>query len=118
MKTSRADKIRARLVQISEKYREALAQANQIVADASASFAAIEEADARVKRLSAERTRLMEEFRLTQYQAPERFGPYRQRAGQRPMREQILDLVDELGVPVQPRIVFDYALATLNLSLP
>ena len=75
-------------------------------------------ADTQVKRLGAERTRLIEELRLAQFEAPERFGLYRPRAGQRPMREQILDLVDELAVPVMPRTIFDYALATLNLSLP
>ncbi len=115
---SQLDRLRAKLAKIAEKYGVALAEFERVVANPKSTFAALEESDGRVKKLSAERTRIMEEFRLAQFEAPERFGAYRSRSGQRPLREQALDLVDELGVPVSPRVVSDYAAAVLNAALP
>ncbi len=60
----------------------------------------------------------MHELRVAQFELPERFGAYRARAGQRPMREQVLDILDELGVPNSPRVISEYALACLGIELP
>jgi hypothetical protein len=60
----------------------------------------------------------MHELRVAQFESPERLGAYRNRAGQRPMREQVLDILDELGVPNSPRVISEYALACLGIDLP
>ena len=80
--------------------------------------AMLDSAQAEVDRLTAVWSRLMHELRVAQFESPERFGVYRTRAGQRPMREQMLDILDELGVPNSPRVVSEYALACLGLELP
>jgi hypothetical protein len=110
-------RLRARLADVTERYRAELDIFERIVADPATTFAALDEADGRVKKLSAERTHLMEELRLAQFDTPERYGRYRLRARQRPMREQVLDIVDELSVPVSPRVVSDYATVVLNFPL-
>jgi hypothetical protein len=112
------DRLRERLTKLSEKYRAALDAFEHLVADPNAPFAELEAADATVKKLSAARAHLMEDVRLAQFEDPDRFGPYRGRAGQRPMREVVLDIADELGVPVSPRLISDYVVATLGMSVP
>src|ERR1017187_1301333 len=112
------DRLRAKLGKVSEKHRAALDIFERLIADPKAPFAELEAADSSVKKLAAERAHLMEDFRLAQFEDPERFGPYRSRAGQRPMRELVLDITDELGVAISPRIVSDYAVATLETSIP
>jgi hypothetical protein len=113
-----ADKLRVKLAKLGEQCAVALEEFNRVIADPTSSLGAIDKADARVKQLTSERNHLVEELRLAEFETPDRFGPYRRGAGQRPMREQILDLVDELGVPVFPRTVSEYALAVHQISLP
>jgi hypothetical protein len=112
------DRLRERLTKLSEKHRTALDAFERLVADPNAPFAELEATDAAVKKLSAERAHLMDDLRIAQFEEPDRFGPYRGRAGQRPIREVVLDITDELGVPVSPRLVSDYAVATLVMSIP
>jgi hypothetical protein len=112
------NKLRERLAKLSEKHRNALDTFERLVADPKAPFAELETADTAVKKLSAERAHLMEDLRLAQFEEPDRFGPYRGRAGQRPIREVVLDIADELGVPISPRLISDYAVATLGMSIP
>jgi hypothetical protein len=118
MSKTPTDRLRARLAKLAEKYREALDAFERLVADPNAAFAELEAADTNVKKLAAERARLMDDLRLAQFEEPHRFGPYRGRAGQRPIREAVLDIADELGVPVSPRLVSDYAVATFGMSIP
>lgn len=110
--------LRAKLSAISLSHRTALSDFDNLVADPKATFAAIEEADLRIKKLTAQRAYLMEELRLAQFEDSDRFGPYRTRVGQRPIREVVLDLLDELEVPVNPRMISDYCLATLHINIP
>jgi len=112
------DRLRQRLGKISEQHRSALESFERLLTNSNASFAELEAADTAVKKISADRTRLMEDLRLAQFEEPDRFGVYRGRAGQRPIREVVLDMTDELGVPVSPRLISDYAVATLGLSIP
>jgi hypothetical protein len=112
------DRVRANLAKVSEKHRAALDVFERLVADQKAPFAELEAADSNVKKMAAERARLMDDLRLAQFEDPDRFGPYRGRAGQRPMREVVLDIADELAVAVLPRVVSDYAAATTGVSIP
>ncbi len=89
-----------------------------VLDDQSATPAALDAAQSDVDRLTAQWSRLMHELRVLQFESPERFGAYRARAGQRPMREQVLDILDELGVPNSPRVISEYALTCLGVELP
>jgi hypothetical protein len=60
----------------------------------------------------------MHELRVAQLESNEKLSTYRSRAGQRPMREQVLDILDELGVPNSPRVISEYATACFGLELP
>lgn len=118
MSNAPTDRVRANLTKVSEKHRAALDAFERLVGNQNAPFAELEAADSNVKKLAAERARLMDDLRLAQFEEPERFGPYRGRAGQRPIREVVLDITDELGVAVSPRIVSDYAAATIGMNIP
>lgn len=118
MNKTPVDRLRQRLTKLSEKHRTALDVFERLVVNPNVPFAELEAADAAVKKLSAEHARFMEDLRLSQFEEPDRFGPYRSRAGQRPMREVVLDIIDELGVPVSPRLVSDYGAATVGVSVP
>jgi len=112
------DRLRQRLAKISEQHRSALDSFDRLLTNPKTPFAELEAADAEVKKLAENRAHLMEDLRLAQFEEPDRFGAYRGRFGQRPIREVILDMTDELGVPVSPGLVSDYAVATVGLNIP
>jgi hypothetical protein len=110
--------IRTKIGEAIRQKQDALQRMEDVVADPAATPAMIESAQAEVERLTAVWKRLMHDLRVAQFEAPERFGAYRTRAGQRPFREQVLDILDELGVPNSPRVVSEYALTCLGIDLP
>jgi len=110
--------IRAKIGEAIGAKQEALRKMETLLSDPQSSAVAIDSAQADIERLTAAWSRLMHELRVAQFELPERFGAYRTRAGQRPMREQVLDILDELGVPNSPRVVSEYALACLGIELP
>lgn len=112
------DRARQRLAHILEKQRAALQELGHLLSARQASAAAIDQAQVRINRLNAEYARLVQDLKLAQLEAPGRYGAYRSRAGQRPMRELVLDIIDELGVPCPPRVVSEFALACMDLHLP
>jgi hypothetical protein len=111
-------RIRQRLSSVVAKQQAALADVARLLSDSRASAAAIEIAQERVNKFSAEHRRLMDELKLAQLEEPERYGVYRPKAGQRPIREQVLDILDELGVPSSPRTVSEFAVASIGLEIP
>jgi hypothetical protein len=112
------DRIRQRLSDVVAKQQAALGEVGRLASDSKASRAAIEIAQERVDKLTAEQRRLMDELKLAQLEGPERYGVYRPKAGQRPIREQVLDILDELGVPSSPRTVSEFAMASMDLEIP
>ncbi len=110
--------IRSKISEVIRAKQHALEKMESVLSDPAASPAALDEAQSEVDHLTAQWNRLIHELRVVQFESPERFGTHRNRAGQRPMREQILDLLDELGVPSSPRVVSEYAFACLGIELP
>lgn len=110
--------IRTKIGEAIRLKQDALQRMEDVVGDPAATPAMIESAQAEVERLTSVWKRLMHDLRVAQFEAPERFGAYRTRAGQRPFREQVLDILDELGVPNSPRVVSEYALTCLGIDLP
>jgi hypothetical protein len=110
--------IRAKINEAIKAKQDSLAKVGNLLSDPATSPAMLDAAQAEDDRLSAVWSRLMHELRVAQLESPDRFGAYRPRAGQRPMREQVLDILDELGVPNSPRVVSEYAQACLGIELP
>jgi hypothetical protein len=110
--------LQKRISEIGKAKREAMDAVEALLAEPRSTAAAIDAAQSEVDRLTAAWNRLIHEVRVREFESPTRFGTYRTRAGQRPLREQLLDILDELGVPSSPRVVSDYAFACLGVELP
>jgi len=118
MNDSRETKLRKKLAALAQKQRDALDRFQRLLESENASPGKIEQEQEKLARLDAERSRLISELRIVQFEAPQRFGGYGVSGGQRPMREQVLEILNEIGVPAAPRVVSDFADARCALVLP
>ncbi len=110
--------LREALGRLAQEQQALQAEFAQLVQDPQATSAAIERTQREINRLAARQTRLVAELRLAQLEAPERYGAHGGLAGQRPLRELVLDILDEIGVPAAPRLINDLAMATHGYALP
>lgn len=110
--------LREALAQLAQKQQALQAEFAQLLQGPQATSAAIERTQREINRLAARQTQLVAELRLTQFEAPDRYGAHGGLVGQRPMRELVLDILDELGVPSPPRVISDFAMATHGYALP
>jgi hypothetical protein len=117
METQTQARLRERLTQSVEKQRGLLEELERLIRDPSNSSATID-VQRRLSRLAAEQARLVAELEVAQLAPSDRVKTAAGLAGQRPMREQVLDILDELGVPVAPRVISEVALACYGRSLP
>lgn len=114
----RSDRIRARLAASLEKQRELFDAFQGLLKDSGADAAAIDQAQRQLSRMAAEHTQLLTEWRLARARVAEPSSSYAGLVGQRPMREQILDILDEIGVPASPRVIGEIAAARYGRVLP
>lgn len=110
-------RLRERLTQSVDKQRGLLEELEYLIHNPGDSSATID-VQRRLSRLAAEQARLVAELEVAQLAPLDRVKPAAGLAGQRPMREQVLDILDELGVPVAPRVISEVALACYGRSLP
>src|SRR5262245_42965163 len=115
---SQPDRIRARLAASVEKQRELLQGFEELLKDPEAHAAAIDNAQRQLGRLAAEHTQLLTEWKLARARVAEEPIPYAGLAGKRPMREQVLDILDEVTVPASPRVIGEIAAARYGHILP
>jgi hypothetical protein len=80
--------------------------------------ATVERLHREIAKLVYEQARLVVEIKLSHLEDPERFGVFARRAWHRPFREQVLDVLEEIGVPAKPRLVSEFAAAKYSLILP
>lgn len=114
----RLDAIRARLASSLEKQRELLDTLQELVKDPDANAVAIDHAQRQLSRAAAEHSQLLTEWRLARARVAETSSPYAGLVGQRPLREQVLDILEELGVPASPRVISELAVARYGRPLP
>lgn len=107
--------VRQRLAAVVVKQQALLAEFTSLL-ESGASSARIEEAQRRLDRARAEQTRLVTELRVAQLAAPEAYGGALR--NQRPLREIVLDTLNDLGVPSAPKLVSEYAGIVYGLVLP
>jgi len=110
--------LKARLAMIVKKQQAALDQLATLLAESNSSAASIESAQVAVARLSAQYQRLVQELKMADLEKPERYGSYNARSGQRPIREVVLDILDEMGVPCSPGTLSECAAVWGGTAIP
>ncbi|MCC6630131.1 MAG: hypothetical protein IT340_22350 [Chloroflexi bacterium] len=110
--------LRKALAQLAQRHQALQAEFARVLQDPRAAAAAIERTQREVNRLAARQAQLVAELRLARLEVPDRYGAPGGLAGQRPLRELVLDTLAELGVPAPPRVISDFALATRGYALP
>jgi hypothetical protein len=120
--SQKLDRIRARLAASAEKQCELLRAFHELLESPEASAAAIDRVERRLRRMTADHTRLLTEWRLMKARVAQSSfaysSPDNRLVGQRPMREQVLDILEELGVPASPRLISEIAVAHYGRPLP
>jgi hypothetical protein len=114
-----ATRLKTRLAAVVKKQQAALAELGKLLANpASSSVSTIDETQATVARLNAQQQRIVQDLKLSDLERPERYGAYNARSGQRPIREVVLDILDELGVPSSPGTLSECAAVWSGMSIP
>jgi hypothetical protein len=117
MATDTLARIRARLSHVLQQQQECAATLQQLIEDPNTTATAIDAAQRRLTRVAAEQSRLLTELRIAQMEAQDAPARPASRAGSRPFREEVLDTIDEIGVPSGPRAICEFAFACCNRSL-
>ena len=113
---SKVERVRKRFAASIEKHWSALCAFEDLLKDPNPPAGNVDRAQQELKRLAAEHAHLLTEWRLAT--SSERPGSYVGFAGQRPLREQVLDVLDEIGVPAPPRVISEVAAARYGRPLP
>jgi hypothetical protein len=111
-------RLKARYAALVKKQQAALAELSALLANPASSSTSINNAQAAVGRLNAQQQRIVQELKLSELEKPERYGSYNARSGQRPIREVVLDILDELGVPVSPGTLSECGAVWSGMSIP
>jgi hypothetical protein len=113
------ESIRKRLNAALNNQRKLLDDIGNAAQGPDARAAEIDRLQRDLRRLTAQVTRLTTELQLAQRGSTETVN--RMEAGftsQQPIREQVLDLLDEIGVPASPRAISEVAWAVYGRHLP
>jgi hypothetical protein len=111
-------RLKARYAALIKKQQTALGELGELLRNPGSSSTAIDELQATVARLNAQQLRIIQELKLSDLEKPERYGSYNTRSGQRPIREVVLDILDELGVPSSPGTLSECAAVWSGMSIP
>jgi hypothetical protein len=111
-------RLKSRLATLVKKQQAALAELGELIANPASSSTTINESHATVARLNAQQQRIVQELKLSELEGPERYGSYNARSGQRPIREVVLDILDELGVPSSPGTLSECGAVWSGMSIP
>lgn len=118
MKKDPEAQIRQQLSRLAKKQRDAAEKFQTLVSDSNATPSEIEDLVREQSRLATRQGQLITTLRVLHLEAPEQFGSYGVVAAQRPLREQVLDVLDAIGVPTSPRLISQFAAVRYGLSLP
>src|SRR5260370_4585873 len=115
---SRTDDIKRKLVETARRQRDLLDNFSRVLTSGETQPGEQEQLQARLQRLMAEHQRLNDELKIAELESREIPGTPRRRALGRTLREQTLDILDEMGVPMAPSAVAEFANATTGIALP
>jgi hypothetical protein len=110
------DRLRQRMAVILERHASAVQEYKDLVLSGKATLAQKARVQEKMQRLWNEYVRLEEELSIASAEESLRSVGYS--VYQRPMREVILDVLDELSVPTAPRSIDEYARASRGVSTP
>lgn len=79
--------------------------------------AAQDQAQSQLRRLGAEQQRLTEELRYAELEGRNIPATPRARLAGKTLREQVLDVLDEVGVPLAPITIVEFSVATTGIKL-
>src|SRR5947208_266012 len=111
-------RLKARYAALVKKQQAALGELSELLRDPASSSTAIIEIQAAVARLNAQQQRIIQELKFSDLEKPERYGSYNARSGQRPIREVVLDILDELSVPSSPGTLSECAAVWSGMLIP
>jgi hypothetical protein len=112
------DTLKRRLAAVVKKQRAALDELQAQLTKTTTTPAGIEKAQRAVDHLSAQYQRVAQELKVAELEKTERYGSYNVRSGQRPMREVVLDILDEIGVPCSPGTLSECSAVWAGIWLP
>lgn len=119
MKTPHVHQLRKRLTLLAARQEELLRRLRNAVAHSADSLAAdIDRIHRDLSRLSAQQLRTVSELKLLELSGTNHLGGAGTRAGDRPLREQVLDVLEEIGVPTSPRLLSEFAVARFLVPIP
>jgi len=114
---NRTDDIRQKLAAAARRQRDLLDAISRTLTNGETQPGEQERIQARLQRSMAEYQRLQEEMKIAALESRQIPGTPRQRAFGQTLREQTLDILDEIGVPLSPSAIAEFARATTGIAL-
>jgi hypothetical protein len=116
--SSKPNDIKRKLAETARRQRDLLDNFSRVLTSGETQPGEQEHIQARLQRLMAEHQRLNDELKIAELESREIPGTPRRRAFGRTVREQTLDTLDEVGVPMAPSAIAEFANATTGIALP
>jgi hypothetical protein len=113
---NRTDHLIRQLAAIVERQQKTLAQLSHVLSGQDPRPGERERLETQLQRLVAEYARLNEEMKLARLEGREIAGKRRLRHSGRTLREQALDILDEIAVPLSPSAIVEFAEATVGVT--
>lgn len=107
--------VKRRLAKVIEQQQELLGELGGLLANGDA--AAQDRVQKRLQRLVAEHQRLSAELRFAELEGRDIPATPRARTVGKTLREQTLDVLDEVGIPLSPTAIADFSVATTGIRL-
>jgi hypothetical protein len=114
---SRTETLTRQLAATVQRQQKTLEPLSRVLAGEDTRPGERERLTAQLQRLMSEYERLTHELKLIQLEGREIAGKRPLRHSGRTLREQTLDILDEIGVPLAPRAIVEFAAATSGVSL-
>jgi hypothetical protein len=114
--TSRTESLMRQLAANVERQQRALTQLGQVLSGGDPRPGERERLNTQLQRLVSEYGRLNDELKLARLETREIAGKRRLRHSGRTLREQTLDILDEVGVPMSPSAIVEFASATSGVT--
>jgi hypothetical protein len=113
---NRTESLTRQLATVVEQQQKTLSQLSLVFSGEDARPGERDRLNAQLQRLMAQFERLNEEVKLARLEGREIAGRRRLRHSGRTLREQTLDILDEIAVPMAPSAIVEFASATSGVS--
>jgi hypothetical protein len=114
---SRIETLTRQLAAAVRRHQKALEELSRVLTNEDARPGERERLTTQLQRFMSEYERLNDEIKLAQLDNREIAGMRRPRHSGRTLREQTLDILDEIGVPLAPSAIVEFATVTSGVAL-